>query len=104
MTAHSTLTCADGEVTLPAVPARSSTPGPVATAPADTPDITSASAIELEPSPATTGACTLIWVETEPADLANKNRAMIWEEIVRDRVAGSGMYALLKGKAPRLGF
>lgn len=76
---------------LPAVPARSSTPGSIATARPNTPDVTSAAPIELEPSPDAASACTIIWVEVGAEGLANKNRAMVWEQTIRERVAGSGM-------------
>lgn len=36
-------------------------------------------------------ACTIIWVEHRPDDLGRKNRAMVWEQIVKFQVEGSGM-------------
>jgi hypothetical protein len=55
------------------------------------PEPTSAPAVQVETSPDTEDACTIIWVETGVEGLANKNRAMVWEQTIRARVAGSGM-------------
>ncbi len=75
-----------------AVPARSSTPGPLATVRPNTPTATVTPSPTPQPlsSPAE-GACSLSWAESEADGLANKNRAMAWEETIRERVAGSGM-------------
>lgn len=36
-------------------------------------------------------ACALVWVEYTADDLGGKNRSMVWDEIVKDKVEGSGM-------------
>jgi hypothetical protein len=45
------------------------------------------------PASETAGACGLVWVEYPSEELAGKNRSMVWEEVVMDQVAGSGMTA-----------
>jgi hypothetical protein len=35
--------------------------------------------------------CIIVWVEHTSEQLAAKNRSMVWEEIVMDKVRGSGM-------------
>ena len=59
----------------------------------NTPVPTSAPVLQLEPTPAAESECVIIWVETDAEGLVNKNRSMIWDEVVRDRVAGSEMTA-----------
>jgi serine/threonine protein kinase, bacterial len=38
--------------------------------------------------------CVIIWTEYRSPSLANKNRSMVWDEIVMNQVGGSGMTAL----------
>ncbi len=74
-----------------AAPAPSSTPSPDLPARPNMPEPTSAPSAQVETSPDTENACTIIWVETAVEGLANKNRAMVWEQTIRAQVAGSGM-------------
>jgi hypothetical protein len=48
---------------------------------------------ETVPVSATGAACVLVWVEQPSEELAGKNRAMVWEEVVMPQVDGSGMTA-----------
>jgi len=71
--------------------ARTHTPSPQETDPTNTPLPTSAPPTQAESLPNPEGICTIVWVETGSDGLANKNRAMVWEETIHRRVAGSGM-------------
>jgi hypothetical protein len=75
----------------PTVTTRSSTPSPDMPSRSNTPDPASAPSVPTETSPDTESACTITWVETSAEGLANKNRAMVWEQTIRAWVAGSGM-------------
>ena len=66
-------------------------PVPVVSFRTRTPSPTGTPTIQAETSSEPEGACTLVWVETELADLVNKNRSMVWKELVRNRVEGSEM-------------
>ena len=70
----------DFDIPVPSITFRTKTPAP-----------TGAPTLRVEASPEPEGACTLVWVESGASDLVNKNRSMVWEEVVRNRVEGSGM-------------
>jgi len=71
--------------------ARAHTPSPQETELANTHPPTSAPPTQTESLPNPGSTCTIVWVETGSEGLANKNRAMVWEETIRGRIAGSGM-------------
>ena len=71
--------------------ARTNAPSSQGTDLAGTPLPTGAPSTQTESLLNPDSICTIIWVETGSEGLANKNRAMVWEEIIRGRVAGSGM-------------
>ncbi len=52
----------------------------------NTPELTTTPNVSL-------GTCEIIWEEYQESDLSNKNRSMVWDEIVYQRVRGSGMTA-----------
>lgn len=57
----------------------------------ESPGVVPATEASLPAAPETIGTCTMTWVEYTSGDLGGKTRAMVWEEIVADRVRGSGM-------------
>lgn len=50
-------------------------------------------AVQFSPTPRPTAGCVIEWNEHEGVTLEGKNRYMVWEAIVKQQVAGSGMTA-----------
>lgn len=74
-------------------PARVSTAVPARNAPPPgNPDPSGQEAGE-EAAPAPPGGCALVWAAYPGEELVNKNRSMVWNEIVSQQVRGSGMEA-----------